>query len=144
MAVNFYHSSFLCCYGYSCGVLSAIHLDLWCTHTRRSDPCLSTIDPQSPVHFTSVTALYRVQCGSFNHALSGLKRRLWYGTHFLYALFVCAMHYDSKNLYYTWISRFSINLISSTFRFIMGLVLILLMNSYCNLRVKLQIPPLQG
>ncbi len=51
----FYHSSFLCCYGYSCGVLSAIHLDLGLTHTRASDPCLSTIGPQSPVHFTSVT-----------------------------------------------------------------------------------------
>ncbi len=48
----------LCCYGYSCGVLSAIHWDLGCIHTRGSDPCLSTIDPHSPVHFTSVTALY--------------------------------------------------------------------------------------
>ncbi len=38
----------------SCGVLSAIHLDLGCTHTRGFDPCLSAIDPQSPVHFTSV------------------------------------------------------------------------------------------
>ncbi len=43
----------------------------------------------------------------------------------------------------TWISHFSINLISSrtTFRFIMGLVLIL-MNMYCSLWVTLQIPPL--
>ncbi len=40
---------FLCRYGYSCGVLSAIHLDLGCTHTRGSDPCLSATDPQSPV-----------------------------------------------------------------------------------------------
>ncbi len=77
----FYHSSFfLCCYGFSCGVLS-IHLDLGGTHTRGSDPCSSAIDPKSPVHFTSVTALYRVQCGLFNHALARLKRWLGCGTH---------------------------------------------------------------
>ncbi len=66
----------LCCYAYSCGVLSSIHLDLGCTHIRGSEPCLNMIDPQSPVHFTSVAlcALYRVQCGSFNHALAHLKR----------------------------------------------------------------------
>ncbi len=78
----FYHSSlFLCCYGYSCGVLFSIHFDLGCTHTRGSDPCLSTIDSQRPVHFTSVPALYRVQCGSFNHALVRLKRWLGCGAH---------------------------------------------------------------
>ncbi len=55
-------------------VVSTIHLDLGCTHTRESNPCLSRIDPQSLVHFTSVTALYRVHCGSFNRALSRLKR----------------------------------------------------------------------
>ncbi len=77
LAVNvFIIHNFLCCYGYSCGVLSAIHLDLGCNHTRGSDPCLSTIDPQSPVYFTSVTAPYRVQCASFNHALAHLKRCL--------------------------------------------------------------------
>ncbi len=69
----FYYSSFLCCYGFSCHVLSAIRLDLGCTHTRRFDPCLSAIDPQSPVHFTSVSALYSVQCGSFNHALAHVE-----------------------------------------------------------------------
>ncbi len=58
-------------------VVCYLLLDLGCTHTRESDLCLSTIDPQSPVHFTSVTALYRVQCGSFNHALARLKR--WLG-----------------------------------------------------------------
>ncbi len=47
---------FLCCYGYSYGVLTAIHLDLRCIQTRVSDPCLSVIGPQCPVHFTSVTA----------------------------------------------------------------------------------------
>ncbi len=42
LAVNvFIIHHFLCCYGYSCGVLSSIHLDLGCTHTRGSDPCLS-------------------------------------------------------------------------------------------------------
>ncbi len=73
----FNHSSFfLCCYGYSCGVLFANHLDLGCTHPRGFDPCLSTIDPQSPVDFTSVTPLYWFQCGSFNRALARLKRWL--------------------------------------------------------------------
>ncbi len=47
---------------------------------------------------------------------------------FLYALFVCAMDYDSKNQYYyldiTLLNVFN----SSAFRFTMGLVLILLMN----------------
>ncbi len=134
MAVSvFIIHHFLCCYGYSCGVLSAIHLDLGCTHTRGSDPCLSTIDPQSPVHFTSVTALYHVQCGSFNHALAGLRGGSGavhiFCMRYLYVL--CIM--IAKIFYYTWISHFSINLISSTFRVIMGLVLILLMNRYCSL-----------
>ncbi len=43
----FYYSYiYFCCYGFSCGVLSAIHLDLGCTHMRPSDPCLSTIGPK--------------------------------------------------------------------------------------------------
>ncbi len=49
--------------------LSSIHLDLVCTHTRGSDQCLSTIDPQSPVNFTSVTILYHVQWDSFTFCL---------------------------------------------------------------------------
>ncbi len=64
----------VCAVMVSCGVLSSIHLDLGCTHTRGSDPCLSTIDRQSPV-------LYHVQCGSFNHALAHLKRWIGCGTH---------------------------------------------------------------
>ncbi len=68
----------LCCYGYSYELFS-IHLR--CTHTRGSDPCLSMIDPQSPVDLSSVTALYRVQYGSFNHALACLKRWLGCGMH---------------------------------------------------------------
>ncbi len=60
--------------GHDCPCPCSIHLDLGYTHTSGSDPCLSAIDPQSPVHFTSVTALFRVKCGSFNHAL--LKRWL--------------------------------------------------------------------
>ncbi len=82
LAVNIIiNHHFLCHYGYSCGVPSAIHLDLVCTRTRGSDLCLSTIDTQSPVHFTSVTALHRVQCSSFNHALARWKRWLGCGTH---------------------------------------------------------------
>ncbi len=108
--------------------------------------------PQSPVHFTSVTALYRVQCGSLNHALARLKRWLGCGTHVVWSLTapehgtVCAIVIIMKAKIFntTWISHFSINLISSTFRFIMGLVLILLMNKYCSLWVKLQIPPLSS
>ncbi len=148
-----YYSSFLCCYCYSCGVLSAIHLDLGCTHTRGSDPCLSMIDPQSSVHFTSVTALYRVQCGSFNHnpleevaqeqyTCSVVTNRTgaWNSS---FIIFVCVIVIMTAKIFITtWISHFSINLISSTCTFIMGLVVILLMNMYCSLRVKLQIPPL--
>ncbi len=126
----------LCCYGYSY-VLSSIHLDLGCTHTRGSDLCLSTIDPQfrSPDHFTCVTALYRVQCGSFNHALARLKRWLGCGTHvvsmkqlmYYFCMRYC-YHYDSKNHYIyldiTLLNGFN----SSDFRFTMALVLISLMN----------------
>ncbi len=53
-------------------------------------------------------------------------------------------HYDSKNLYnYLHITLFN-SFNSSTFRFTMGLVLILLMNRYRSLCVKLQIPPLSS
>ncbi len=150
----FNHSSILCCYGYSCGVLYSIHLDLGCTHTRGSDPCLSVTDPQSPVHFTSVTALYHVQCGWFNHDQLEEVARVRYTCSVIsnhagawnssFTVFVCAIVIimTAKVFITTWISHFSINLISSTFRFRMGLVLILLMNRYCSLWVKLQIPPL--
>ncbi len=104
-------------------MLSAIHLDLGCTHTRGSYPCLSAIDPQSPVHFTSVTALYRVQCGSFNHnpleevalvqyACSVIANHAgaWNSS---FTIFVCAIVIimTAKIFITTWISHFSINLI---------------------------------
>ncbi len=108
--------------------------------TFQSDTCLSAIDPQSPVHFTSVSALYSVQCGSFNHALARLKRLLRCIRYLcsvialIYYFCMCyCYHCDSKILYYYLdITLFnSLNL--STFRFRMGLVLILLMNMYCSL-----------
>ncbi len=57
------------------------------------------IDPQSPVHFTSVTALHRVQCGSFNHnpleeVAQSMEQLIYY-----FCKRYC-YHYDSKNLYY--------------------------------------------
>ncbi len=61
-----------------------------------------------------------------------------------FTVFVCAIVIimTAKIFITTCISHFTVNLISSTFRFIIGLVLILLMNRYCSLWVKLQIQPL--
>ncbi len=52
-----------------------------------------------------------------------------------FTIFVCAIVIilTAKTFITTWISHFSINLISSTFKFIMGLVLLILMNMYCIL-----------
>ncbi len=69
----FYHSSFfvMLWLAYSCGVLSAIHLDLGCTQKRIWSMLEHDWPPKSSSFHkcdcTSVTALYRVQCGSFNH-----------------------------------------------------------------------------
>ncbi len=113
----FYHSSFLCSNSYSC-VLSALHLG--CTHTSRSD--LSTINPQSPVHFTSVSAL-RVS-SAVRLTVSRLKRWLGCGTHVVisnhaearnspFNIFVCAIVIiiTAKIVITTWISHFSNNVI---------------------------------
>ncbi len=93
LAVNVYC---MCCY--SCSVLSAIHLDLGCTHLGIWSVLERDWRPKSS------SFLYRVQCGSFNHALARLKRWLGCSTHvmlfvhgtvillFLYALLLSWQH----------------------------------------------------
>ncbi len=78
-----------------------------------------------------------------SNSLSKWASRNAYPTFNVLFLYV-PYHYDSKHHYnYLEITLFNkFNL--STFRFIMGLVLILLMKRYCSLRVKLQIPSLSS